>query len=146
MQAAGTVKRTTLARPDVSGTTAMLPEKTTLSPALATSQVSLRQITSMQRGMEPGGISSAFSWTRRRCQSTKALLASARRKLLSEQVGLGHTCGSEAQLSQCGAISAVKEASKYLCIDTAAPPKYLFGSTSRSRTLHRVARGEPLTT
>ena len=46
----------------------------TLSPALAFSTASPRKITSKDRGMLPGGISSAFSWTLSRCQSTNTLL------------------------------------------------------------------------
>lgn len=46
----------------------------TLSPAFAFSTASPRNTTSSDRGMLPGGISSAFSCTRRRCQSTKTLL------------------------------------------------------------------------
>mmetsp|Transcript_26694 Transcript_26694/g.48127 ORF Transcript_26694/g.48127 Transcript_26694/m.48127 type:complete len:254 (+) Transcript_26694:1531-2292(+) len=56
-----------------SGTTTKLPVNTTRSPALARSTISFRTTTSIVRGMEPGGISSAFSWTRRRCQSTNSL-------------------------------------------------------------------------
>mmetsp|Transcript_16139 Transcript_16139/g.34107 ORF Transcript_16139/g.34107 Transcript_16139/m.34107 type:complete len:234 (+) Transcript_16139:1579-2280(+) len=56
-----------------SGTTTRLPVRTTRSPAFARSTISFRTMTSTVRGMEPGGISSAFSWTRRRCQSTNSL-------------------------------------------------------------------------
>jgi hypothetical protein len=43
-----------VAIPVVSGTTATVPVNTTLSPALAISTTSFRQITSIVRGMEPG--------------------------------------------------------------------------------------------
>jgi len=42
-----------VAIPVVSGTTATVPVNTTLSPALAISTTSFRQITSIVRGMEP---------------------------------------------------------------------------------------------
>ena len=110
---------TTLASPDVSGTTAIFPVKTTLSPAFATSHTSFLHITSIQRGIDPGGTSSAFSCTRcfytseididcvsflysllvkrdhtRRCQSTKALFVRARRKFVQSHLDVGHTLGS----------------------------------------------------
>mmetsp|Transcript_16147 Transcript_16147/g.32166 ORF Transcript_16147/g.32166 Transcript_16147/m.32166 type:complete len:225 (-) Transcript_16147:593-1267(-) len=58
-----------LARPPPSGTTARKPVKTHLSPALAPSTPSPLTITSMLRGMLPGGTSPAFSCTLSLCQS-----------------------------------------------------------------------------
>mmetsp|Transcript_34112 Transcript_34112/g.79905 ORF Transcript_34112/g.79905 Transcript_34112/m.79905 type:complete len:230 (+) Transcript_34112:2192-2881(+) len=54
-----------------SGMTMSVPVKTHLSPALAFSTMSPRRMTSRVRGIEPAGISSAFSCTRTFCQSTK---------------------------------------------------------------------------
>jgi hypothetical protein len=45
------------------------PVNTHLSPALARSTSSPRRITSSERGIEPVGISEAFSWMRTFCQS-----------------------------------------------------------------------------
>ena len=51
--------------------TTSVPVKMHLSPALARSTMSPRRITSKVRGIEPAGISVAFSCTRIFCQSTK---------------------------------------------------------------------------
>lgn len=57
------------------------PVKTHLSPGLTRSTFSARSTTSTLRGMEPAGISSEFSCTRRRCQSTKRDCATTTRHL-----------------------------------------------------------------
>ena len=62
-----------LARPEEEGMTATDPVNIILSPAFASSTTSLRHIISMHRGIDPAGISSAFSWTLSLCQSTNAL-------------------------------------------------------------------------
>ena len=56
-----------------SGTTTSEPVKMHLSPGLAMSTTSWRSTTSNVRGIEPGGISLAFSWIRTLCQSTNLL-------------------------------------------------------------------------
>jgi hypothetical protein len=48
----------------MSGTTIKVPVKTHLSPGLALSTCSLRTMTSMDRGIDPAGISLEFSCTR----------------------------------------------------------------------------------
>jgi hypothetical protein len=90
-----------------SGTTISVPVNTTLSPALAFSTVSWRQITSTERGMLPAGISSAFSCARMRCQSTKTEWSTSKfHPLTLSQAGFLHMIGL-VYLNCCSTLSAV---------------------------------------
>ena len=57
----------------MSGTTTSVPVKIVLSPGFASSTVSPRRITSIDRGMEPAGMSVESSWRRTFCQSINTL-------------------------------------------------------------------------
>merc|ERR1719424_2020923 len=86
-----------------------VPVKMDLSPALARSRVSPRRMTSMVRGIEPAGISVAFSCTRTRCQSIKTDSPTeclSRQLVLFGHDALLHFCGSQ-YLNCCGTGSDV---------------------------------------
>ena len=79
-----------------SGMTMSVPVKMHLSPALARSTCSPRRMTSSVRGIEPAGISEAFSCTRTRCQSTN--LASPGPVRSAQRFVFGHDCGRHVRL------------------------------------------------
>jgi hypothetical protein len=71
------------------------PTKVDLSPALALSTAPWRRMTSTERGSEPAGTSSAFSWMRTRCQSTKRLCTtSSSQRVRFVQTGFAQAVGS----------------------------------------------------
>ena len=89
-----------------SGMTTKVPVKTSLSPGFAFSTASCLNITSTLRGKLPGGISSEFSWTRTRCQSTNLLFSvSICQFFVFVQAGFLHKGGS-VYLNCCSTFSA----------------------------------------
>ena len=79
-----------------SGSTTKEPVKTHLSPALHRSTISFRKITSIDLGIDPGGIWFADSWTRNFCQSTNSDLVTSSANLIGDlflHLGLRHNVG-----------------------------------------------------
>ena len=93
-----------------SGMTMSVPVKMHLSPALARSTCSPRRMTSSVRGIEPAGISDAFSCTRTRCQSTN--LASPGPVRSAHRLVFGHDCGGHVRLREGQAEGAKQAAAR----------------------------------
>ena len=78
----------------MSGTTTSVPVKTARSPGFALSTVSPRRITSIERGIEPAGISAESSCRRTFYQSMYTLFELSRLNSLLKQRSLSHLMGS----------------------------------------------------
>ena len=78
----------------MSGTTMSVPEKTVLSPGFAMSTVSPLRMTSIERGIDPAGMSVESSYKRTFCQSMYTLFVCSRVNSLLKQRSLSHRTGS----------------------------------------------------
>lgn len=98
----------------MSGTTTRLPVKIVRSPGFAISTISPRKITSIERGIEPAGISPECSYTRSFYQSkkTESELSNSHLVLL-KHLSFSHLAGS-VNLNYCSTFVFIVLHSKHL--------------------------------